>query len=289
MTEVTNATNSIDQVATTAASLVALDVAAEEFATAHAGGWQNRLALRRTAEAYETAFQEALVGHADREIILAYAQDATRYATFAKYCHAATVSHVAPFKLGQARAVFTAWRASEQRFVAAGYRAVDFQRLYDSVAYPGVSKNVQLLIYKDFFACAGEFEEPVYHAEAELRKHPSLANPTDLEYAEKVVAWTGSRWVVGHYKGTAAGEFIVCAGDAESMTCHLVRYEDAVKTGVWPFKSDMAVVALVDNDWQEATWVNYMGTNHLVCVDGLVRTSDRVHLHSDAIAMGLLK
>lgn len=289
MLKATNFDATIVPTAVLAQPLSALEAAANTFAAAHALGRDNLRTIKTAAQAYADAFQLALVGHADREVILAYAQDATRYARYVKHCAAMTIGHTAPSTIGTARALFAGWRVSEQAFAAAGYRAVDFVRLYDSANWPGVSRKIEFLIYNDFFAQREEGEEPVLHAEAAAAQNPCLVNPDDLAVNELVVAWAGSRWVVGTYQGKVGGSDRVRSGDSDFLTCHLIRYEVAVKSGVWPFKHGTKIAAWLNGEWQPAEWITYHGDAHLVCPDdGVVQTSDRVHILENAVTMGLL-
>ncbi|HEY9760132.1 MAG TPA: hypothetical protein V6C97_33560 [Oculatellaceae cyanobacterium] len=290
MQEATNSISLITPAAVLAQPLALLESTADAFAAAYADATgRDNFRLKRCAQEYADAFQLAIVAHPDREVILAYAQDATRYAKHVKHCTAATVSHMSSSMRPMTRALFAAWRASEQAFVDAGYRAVSFHLLYDSITWPGVSRKIEFLIFRDFFVQREEGEEPVRHAENVLLREADLVNPDHPDSGEEVVAWAGSRWVVGRYQGQLAGANNVRSGDKDFLTSHMMSYDVAVKSGVWPFKDGMKVAAWLDSKWQEANWITYHGDAHLVCLDdGVVQVSERAHTIDNAIAMGLL-
>jgi hypothetical protein len=270
--------------------LLALEDAAQAFAAAHAGGHSNVWALQRAIAAYEAAFEAALSVHPDREIILCYAKSATSYAQHNKDCDAATVGGLNASVIGRTRALFMDWQVREKAFVEAGYRAISYQSLYDSARWPGASKKLPFLLYEAFFARRKKGESVVLHTDQMLSRNPALANPHDLLAGEEVVAWDGSRMVLGRYQRTRGGEHLVSVGVRSISTNFLLRSKVGCETGLWPYAVGLRIAAYLDGVWVEAVWSGFDGDTHIVRqVSGQLRTSQRVHSYQDAVNMNLLQ
>lgn len=112
-----------------------------------------------------------------------------------------------------------------------------------------------------------------------------------LHPGAKVVAWAGSRIVLGNFVGRLGDEYEVHVGGRgqNTFTAHVLPLAVAQSEGVWPFRPGMQVAAYVDEVWVRAAWIRFEEGDHVVRLgDGSEVLSDRAHTAADALSMSLI-
>jgi hypothetical protein len=114
----------------------------------------------------------------------------------------------------------------------------------------------------------------------------------NLRTGDRVVAWDGSRLVLGHFIGWVGDRREVNIGrrDGNLFLENVLPLSVAQSEGIWSFRNGMQVAAYVNEKWVKATWLGFDEGFHQVRLgNGQVEYSERAHTAYDALEMQLIE